>query len=90
MYTFSGIKMAKLDVATSYLALATFSGVRLYLQNCKSESVLAASIFEMSGVIWVRQFTCSSDLYSKFVLFAGITVRVFHEGRPILDRGKWS
>ena len=46
MYTFSGIKMAKLDVATSYLALATFSGVQLYLQNCKSESVLVASIFE--------------------------------------------
>ena len=37
MYTFSGIKMEKLDVATSYLALATFSGVQLYLQNCKSE-----------------------------------------------------
>ena len=33
MYTFSGIKMAKLDIATSYLALATFSGVRLYLQK---------------------------------------------------------
>ena len=47
MYTFSGIKMAKLDVATSYLALATFSDVRLYLQNCKSESVLVVSIFEM-------------------------------------------
>ena len=46
MYTFSGIKMAKLDVATSYLALATFSGVRLYLQNCKSESVLVVLIFE--------------------------------------------
>ena len=46
MYTFSGIKMAKLDVATSYLALTTFSGVRLYLQNCKSESVLLVSIFE--------------------------------------------
>ena len=38
--------MAKLDVATSYLALTTFSGVQLYLQNCKSESVLVASIFE--------------------------------------------
>ena len=47
MYTFSGIKMAKFDVAASYLVLATFSGVRLYLQNCKSESVLVVSIFEM-------------------------------------------
>ena len=40
MYTFSGIKMAKLDVATLYLALAIFNGVWLYLQNCKSKSVL--------------------------------------------------
>ena len=47
MYTFSGIKMAKLDVATLYLALATFSGVWLYLQNCNIESVLVASVFEM-------------------------------------------
>ena len=47
MYTFSDIKMAKLDITTSYSALATFSGVQLYLQNCKSESVLVASIFEM-------------------------------------------
>ena len=47
MYTFLGIKMAKLDVATSYLVLATLSGVWLYLQNCKSESVLVVSIFEM-------------------------------------------
>ena len=47
IYTFSGIKTAKLDVATSYLALETFGGVQLYLQNCKSESVLVASIFEM-------------------------------------------
>ena len=39
--------MAKSDTATSYLALATFNGVQLYLQNCKSESVLVASIFEM-------------------------------------------
>ena len=46
MYTFSGIKTAKLDVATLYLALATFSGVRLYLQNCKSESALVVSILE--------------------------------------------
>ena len=46
MYTFSGIKTAKLDITISYSALATFSGVRLYLQNCKSESVLVASIFE--------------------------------------------
>ena len=90
MYTFSGIKMAKLDIATLYLALATFSGVRLYLQNCKSKSVLVASIFKTKGVMWVRPFTCSSDIYSKFVLFAGITVTVFHEGGPILDGGKWS
>ena len=27
MYTFSGIKIAQLDVAASYLALATFIGV---------------------------------------------------------------
>ena len=47
MYTFSGIKMAKLDIATSYFALATFSGVQLYLQKCKSESALVVSIFEM-------------------------------------------
>ena len=94
MYTFSGIKMAKFDVATSYLALATFSGVWLYLQNCKDESVLVVSIFETQGVMWVRPFTCNSDLFSKFVLLTGrstrITVKVFHEGRPILDGGKWS
>ena len=47
MYTFSGIKTVKFDIATSYLALETFSGVQLYLQNCKSESVLVISIFEM-------------------------------------------
>ena len=46
MYTFSGIKIAKLIVATSYLTLATFSDVRLYRQNCKSESALVVSIFE--------------------------------------------
>ena len=43
---FSGIKMVKINVATSYLVLATFIGVRLYLQNCKSESVLVVSIFK--------------------------------------------
>ena len=94
MYTFSGIKTAKFDVATSYLALVTFSDVRLYLQNCKSESVLVVSIFEMQGVMWVRPFTCNSDLFSKFMLLAGrstrITVKVFHEGGTILDGGKWS
>ena len=94
MYTFSGIKMAKFDVATSYLALATFSGVQLYLQNCKSESILVVSIFEMQGVMWLRPFTCNSDLFSKFMLLAGrstrIIVKVFHEGGPILDGGKWS
>ena len=94
MCTFSGIKITKLDIATSYLALTTFSGVRVYLQNCKSESVLVVSIFEMLGVMWVRPFTCNSDLYLKFVLLAGrstrITVRVFHEGGPILSGGKWS
>ena len=47
MYAFSGIKTAKLDVTPSYLVLATFSGVRLYLQNIKSESVLVVSIFKM-------------------------------------------
>ena len=91
MYTFSGIKMAKFDVATSYLALATFSGVQLYLQNCKSKSVLVVSIFEMQGVMWVRSFTCNSDLFLKFMLLTGrstrITVKVFHEGGPILDGG---
>ena len=46
MYTFSGIKNGKIDVATSYLVLATFIGVQLYLQNCKSESVLVVSIFK--------------------------------------------
>ena len=46
MYTVSGIKTVKIDVATSYLVLATFIGVWLYLQNCKSESVLVVSIFE--------------------------------------------
>ena len=46
MYTFSGIKMVKIDVATSYLVLVTFIGVRLYLQNYKFESVLVVSIFE--------------------------------------------
>ena len=94
MYTFSGIKMAKFDVATSYLALTTFSGVWLYLQNCKSESVLVVSIFEMQGVMWVRPFTCNSDLFLKFVLLTErstrITVKVFHEGGPILNGGKWS
>ena len=53
MHTFSGIKTVKIDMATSYLVLATFSGVQLYLQNCKSESVLVVSIFEMQGVLWV-------------------------------------
>ena len=43
---FSSIKMVIIDVATSYLVLATFIGVRLYLQNCKSKSVLVVSIFE--------------------------------------------
>ena len=94
MYTFSGIKIAKFDVATSYLALTIFSDVRLYLQNCKFESVLVVSIFEMQGVMWVQPFTCNSDLFSKFMLLVGrstrITVKVFHEGRPILDGGKWS
>ena len=47
MYTFSGIKMAKLDVAPLYLALEIFSDVWLYLQNCKSKSALVVSIFEM-------------------------------------------
>ena len=46
MYTFSGIKIVKIDVATLYLVLATFIGVQLYLQNCKSESVLVVSILE--------------------------------------------
>ena len=40
-------------------------------------------------MMWVRPFTYNSDLYSKFVLLAGqstrITVRVFHEGGPILN-----
>ena len=44
--------------------------------------------------MWVQPFTCNSDLYSEFVLLAGlstrITVRVFHEGGPILDGEKWS
>ena len=47
MYTFSGIKMIKIDIATLYLVLTMFSGVWLDLQNCKSESVLVVSIFEM-------------------------------------------
>ena len=46
MYTFFGIKMVKIDIATSYLVLATSIGVWLYLQNCKSKSVLVASIFK--------------------------------------------
>ena len=41
MYTFSGIKMAKLDVATSYLVLATFSGVQLYLQKLQVRECLS-------------------------------------------------
>ena len=53
MYTFSGIKITKLDIATSYLVLAIFSGVQLYLQNYKSESVLVVSKFEMQCVMWV-------------------------------------
>ena len=44
--TFSGIKIVKIDIATSYLVLATFIGVWLYLQNYKSESVLVVSIFK--------------------------------------------
>ena len=83
MYTFSRIKMAKFDVATLYLILATYSGVRLYLQNCKSENVLVVSIFETEGVMWVQPFTCNIDLFSKFVLLTGqstrITVKVFHK-----------
>ena len=94
MYTFSAIKTSKFNVATLYLALTTFSGVPLYPQNCKSKSVLVVSIFEMKGVMWVQPFTCNSDLYSKSVPLTGrstrITVRVFHEGGPILDGGKWS
>ena len=46
MYTFFGIKTVMIDIETSYLVLATFIGVRLYLQNCKSESLLVVSIFE--------------------------------------------
>ena len=75
--------MAKFDIATLYLVLVIFSGVQLYLQNCKSKSVLVVSIFEMQGVMWVRPFTCNSDLFSKFMLLAGrstrITVKVFHK-----------
>ena len=94
MHTFFGIKIVKIDIATLYLVLATFSGVRLYLQNCKSESVLVVSIFETYGVLWVKPFTCISDIYSKFVLLTvrstRITVKVFHEGGPILEGEKWS
>ena len=70
MYTFSGIKMVKIDVGTSYLVLETFIDVWWYLQNCKSVSVLVVSIFETQGVVWVRPFTRKVTLYSKFVLFA--------------------
>ena len=94
MHTFFGIKTVKINIATSYLILAIFSSIQLCLQNCKSESVLVVSIFEMQGVLWVRPFTCISDIYSKFVLLAvrstRITVKVFHEGRPILEGEKWS
>ena len=41
MYTFSGIKTAKLDIVTSYLALATFSGVWLYLQKLQVRECLS-------------------------------------------------
>ena len=88
MYTFSGIKLVKIDVATSYLVLATFIGVQLYLQNCKSKSVLVVSIFETQGVMWVRPFTHIVTLYSKFMLSRRAihmnTVKVFHEGGPVL------
>ena len=46
MHTFFGTKTVKFNIATLYLVLETFSGVQLYLQNCKSESVLVVSIFE--------------------------------------------
>ena len=79
--------MAKFDVATSYLALATFSGVWLYLQNYKCIGCL--NIQDVRCDVGAT-FTCNSDLFSKFVLLAGrstrITVKVFHEGGP----KKWS
>ena len=51
MHTFSGIKTAIIDIATSYLALTAFTSVRLYLQNCKSESVLIVSILQKMRLV---------------------------------------
>ena len=38
MYTSTSLKLVVDELATSYLVLATYIDVQLYLQNCKSES----------------------------------------------------
>ena len=38
MYTSTSLKPVVDELATLYLVLATYIGVQLYLQNCRSES----------------------------------------------------
>ena len=50
MYTSTSLKRVVDELATSYLVLVTYIGVRLYLQNCKSESWLIVNCYFFTNI----------------------------------------